>query len=332
VTITSSVLSRYPGELAALSAAMIWALSSVVYGQIGRIVSPLLLNLVKGVIAIALLILTLLLTGQLFPTVSQTALGLMLLSGLIGIGVGDTAYFVALNHLGARRALVLESLAPPLAALLAWVFLQERLPWSAWFGIGLTVGGVLWVVLEQTSPPLKTETMPPQPANGSRFYGAMAGVLAAVGQAVGVVLSRGALAGTEINPLWSTLIRLLAGVAGLLLWLGWQRLGVQRIGLGMRSPQEVLQESPSVWAELKPLGASLRLAGTLIAAAFGSTFLGIWLQQIALKYASAGVAQSLSATSPLFVIPIVMLLGERVSRRAIAGALIAIAGIRLLFA
>jgi drug/metabolite transporter (DMT)-like permease len=69
------------------------------------------------------------------------------LSGAIGIGFGDTAYFASLNCVGARRALLLEALAPPLTALFAGVFLGEILPPSAWLGIALTVVGVAWVVL-----------------------------------------------------------------------------------------------------------------------------------------------------------------------------------------
>ena len=64
---------------------------------------------------------------------------------------------------------------------------------------------------------------------------------------------------------------------------------------------------------------------------FIGTFLGIWLQQISLKYAAAGVAQTLFSTSPLFVIPIVILTGERVSLRAVLGALLAMIGVGFLF-
>ena len=65
---------------------------------------------------------------------------------------------------------------------------------------------------------------------------------------------------------------------------------------------------------------------------FIGTFLGIWLQQISLKYTAAGVAQTLFATSPLFVIPIVIFTGERVSLRAILGAMLSLVGVGLLFA
>lgn len=296
-------MSEFRGELAALSAALIWAVASVVYTKIGRQLSPLMLNLAKGTIAISLLILTLFLSNNLFPPVSLSAVGMLLLSGVIGLGLGDTAYFAALNHLGTRRALVLEALAPPLAALLALVGLQEQLPTMAWFGILLTVSGVTWVVLER-SPAPSASSVPPTLLPGIIF-----GTLAAFGQAGGGVLSRAALAGSEIDPLWSTLVRLLGGQFMLLLWATWQRRSLR---------------------EFQPL-SHYRLLMILIGTAFASTCLALWLQQISFKYTAAGVAQSLLATSPVFVLPIAVAVGEPVSLRAILGVLVAIAGVWLLF-
>ncbi|PSB25321.1 DMT family transporter [Stenomitos frigidus] len=296
-----SFLIDFRGEVAALSAALIWAIASVIYIGIGRQLSPLVLNFVKGLIAIVLLILTLLLKGGLLPQISLTAVGLLFLSGVVGIGFGDTAYFEALNCLGARRALVLESVAPPLAAVMALVFLQERLAVGAWAGIALTIVGVTWVIIERTQGTLQPQS--------HRWRGTAFGLLAALGQASGAVLSRAALAGTTIDPLWSSLIRLVAGGLVLVIWLLLQRRTVQ---------------------DLKPL-RSPRFLLLLTVTAFASTYLAIWLQQISLKYTAAGIAQALSATSPLFVIPLAIALGEKVSLRAIVGVLVAIIGIWLLF-
>jgi uncharacterized membrane protein len=295
-------LADFRGEVAALSAAFIWAAASIVYTGVGRQLPPLMLNLVKGMIAIALLIVTLLFLGKLLPSVSFMPVLLLLISGVIGIGIGDTAYFAALNSLGARRALVLESLSPPLGALLALIFLQEQLAPLAWLGIGLTIAGVTWVVLERSPHANGRLTHPP-------IQGIIAGLVAAVGQAIGAVLSRAALVGTDIDPLWSTLIRLLAGILVLLIGFSAQPQPIQKLA-PLRSP---------------------RLWGIVIMAAFASTYLGIWLQQIALKYAPTGIAQSLSATSPLFVIPFAIATGEKVSLRAVFGAAIALVGVWLLF-
>jgi drug/metabolite transporter (DMT)-like permease len=73
-----------------------------------------------------------------------------------------------------------------------------------------------------------------------------------------------------------------------------------------------------------------RILGAVVFAAFASTFLGIWLQQTALKFTAAGIAQTLSATSPLFVLPIVIWMGEVVSLRAFVGVVISLVGVGLL--
>ncbi|MEW5859354.1 MAG: DMT family transporter [Cyanobacteriota bacterium] len=296
-------ITNFKGEVAALSAAFLWAIASVVYSRLGRQIPPLELNLFKGIIAIAFLALTLLLQGQLLPEINPTALTLLVLSGVLGIGLGDTAYFAAINYLGARRTLILETLAPPLTAVLALVFLQEQLTAAAWCGILLTILGVVWVVTERV-PNSTTES------KHLTLRGISWGLLAAVAQATGAVLSRTALIQSSISPLWSTLVRLGAGVLVLLLW---KLLGRRQV---------------NGW--LKPL-QSWRIVGVIAITAFFSTYLGIWLQQTSLKFAPAGIAQTLSSTSPLFVLPLAIWMGDVVSFRAILGVLVALGGVAVLF-
>ncbi|GAL17640.1 Gll3359 protein [Vibrio maritimus] len=69
----------------------------------------------------------------------------------------------------------------------------------------------------------------------------------------------------------------------------------------------------------------------LIAAIFVGTFLALWLQQIALKHANPAVAQTLIATSPLFILIIYAVRGEQISRRSVVGTLCALLGISLFF-
>ncbi|WP_017298431.1 DMT family transporter [Nodosilinea nodulosa] len=288
------------GELAALMAAGLWAMATVMFGRLGKALPPLGLNLAKGAIALVLLTLTLLLLGQNTAGLDRQTTGLLALSGGIGIGLGDTAYFATINRLGPRRALLLETLSTPLAALLALVVLQETLTPQAWLGIGLTLAGVGWVIAERV----------PSGVTPGRvdFRGVCYGILAALGQATGAVLSRAALADTAVDPLWSSLLRLTGGCV---------------IILG------ILRYQGSVAGALRPLRSPRLLLGVAIAAVLG-TYLAIYLQQMALKYAATGVAQALTSTSPLFVLPLAVALGDRVSLRAAAGAGVALAGIAIL--
>jgi len=295
-----SLVSMFKGELAALGAALIWAIASFIYLKLGQRMSPLVLNGAKSGLAILMIGLTLTI-WRFEPGLNLPAFTMLALSGAIGIGLGDTAFFGSINHLGPRRALLMESLAPPLTALLAMVVLQERLGAIAWGGIFLTVGGVAWVVAER-----EAEVGSKRPALGR---GIALGLAAALCQAAGAVFSRAGLADTAVNPLWSTLIRLSAGVLVILLWLG---------------------AKPGPLKELRWL-RSPRFLAVIVITAFAGTFLGIWLQQIALKYTAAGIAQSLNSTSPLFVLPIALWAGERVSLRSILGVVLALGGIWLLF-
>jgi drug/metabolite transporter (DMT)-like permease len=294
-------LADYVGELAALGSALFWAVSSVVYTRLGQRLPPLYLNLVKGGLAIAMVALTLLLHREKAIDLNFRALGLLSISGIFGIGCGDTAYFWALNCLGPRRTLLLETLAPPIATLLAFIFLGERVSVPGGIGILLILFGVAWVISERS---IGTPTH-----SAKLLWGIGFALVAAIAQASGAVLSRAALAQTSISPLWATLVRLSAGEVVLLLawWRQPQLLGFQ-------------------------LSFSWRFWGILAVTAFFSTYLAIWLQQTSLKFAPAGIAQTLSATSPLFVLPLAMWMGETVSGRSILGVVLALVGIGLLFA
>ncbi|KOP24416.1 hypothetical protein AMR41_20915 [Hapalosiphon sp. MRB220] len=319
-------MTSFQGEIAALSAACLWAIASVVYGRLGERIPPVQLNFMKGIVAIALLLLTIVLSGELFPQIPPIPLCLILFSGVVGIGLGDTVFFASINSLGPRRALLMGTLAPPITAIGAMIFLQEKLNSSAWWGILLTILGVAWVVTERTPEDGGTggqgghgghgggdtgNTDERLSASPRLWWGIGFGVLAAIANATGALFSRAAFSNANISPLWAALLRLSAGVLILLLW-----------SLGSQSKNRTMRYSD--WR-------STRLILAIIFAAFCGTYLGIWLQQIALKFTVAGIASTLLQTSPVFVIPIGIWLGEKITWRAIAGVIIAIAGIRLLF-
>ncbi|RUT01577.1 hypothetical protein DSM106972_066740 [Dulcicalothrix desertica PCC 7102] len=296
-------LTNFQGELAALGVAFLWALTSIVYSKLGKKIPPLLMNLSKGGIAIALIIFTILLSGQqLLPSINVIPFILLVLSGAVGIGIGDTAYFSALNRLGARRTLLLKTLGPPFAAIVSVVFLKEQLSYTAWIGILLTVLGIAWVISERATSATST--------NKQLYPGIGFALLSAFTDALGAVFSRAALTDTNVTPLWSAMVRLIGGALILLFWLMLER---KPVGIPVK--------------ELR----SGKLLGIIALCAFLSTYLGFWLQQISLKFTTAGVAKSLGATSPLFVIPITFFLGDVVSTRAILGVLVAVAGVGLLF-
>jgi len=286
------------GEIAALAAAFVWALSSTIWQRVGQQIPAVVLNFLKGAIALFMLLATILILGKSLPALNPNILAMLLISGALGIGIGDTAFFIVLKYLGARRALLLETLSPPLTALLGLIFLQEKLSPIACTGILLTICGVGWVIAERTAE----TTLPSK----HLWQGLGISLLGQTAHAAGAVLSRAAFTQIDIDPLWTAALRLSGGMAVMLCFLNPRNLETCK---QLRAP---------------------KILGAIILAAFLGTYLGIFLQQTSLKYAPAAIAQALSSTSPLFVLPLAVLAGEKVSLRAVLGVVGAIAGIALL--
>ncbi len=288
----------------AILAAILWAFSSFMLEIIAKSIPPKELNIVKGAIAILLLVSTSFLLGEDYHALPWSEVSMLLLSGIIGIGLGDTAYYAGLKDIGSRRALLLFALAPPITALIAWIFLGESLNLLSWIGIFVTVGGVAWVVTERT-PQEKIQRDPKILRRGI-----LMGVLASLGQAIGLVLSRSAMSDGVITSLQSAALRLTAGVLFTLIW-----------AVASRQPLGKWQNSVDRKKTWKLLGLT----------AFIGTYICLWLQQLAVQGAPAGITQTLLSTSPIFILPMAALRGEKLSWRAVLGALISIFGIMLVF-
>jgi drug/metabolite transporter (DMT)-like permease len=303
-------LPNIRGELFALSTAFLWAISTVIYGRAGKHIPSMEMNLWKCLVGGAIAFLTLIITGitpSLGKGTDYIALGLLIVSGIIGIGLGDSVYFESMRYIGARQASLLKTISPPLAGIIAWVFLGEKLSSFAWLGILLIVLGVAWVVTERKDisngdTPAATYTF--------RVRGVLLGLLSALTEASGVVLSHTALIRANINPMQGTMIRLVSGGIFVLIIIAARR---QVIGRWFNQP------------------FTGRLIIIILVAIFTGSYLGIWFQQSSLRLISAGIAQTLIATTPLFILPIVAFLGEKINLRAILGALVALAGVAILF-
>lgn len=290
----------YIGEIAALAAAFLWAMASVIYRSVGVRIPPLTLNAIKGVVSIALLGITMAIFRTEMPNVGFREWAILLGSGAIGIGLGDTAFFAALNRMGERRTvLTVETLAPPIAAGLGIVMLGEFLTLHAFAGMLVILGGVAWVMSEKKGG--KTDSV------GHR-RGFALGLIAAACQALGGVMSRSIVSMDGISPLWSAAVRLLGGLVFVAIALCIRRERIDRTYL-----------------------CKGKIVAAVFTATFFGTFLAIYLQQLSLKHANAAITQTLIATSAVFVIPFVAFRGEKVTVRAVVGSLIALGGVVLLF-
>ncbi len=306
-----SFFSNYSGELYALLVAFLWAGSSILYSRIGKVIHPLELNLIKGVLAISFVVITLFITRQWQANITPLAFLLLFISGAFGIGLGDTAYLDALRLIGPRMATLIKITAPPFAGLISWIFLGEMLGFKSWLGIVIIIASVAFVVVERTRSERQNL---PDPVAGSpspiAWRGILMALIAAICEAIGVVASHAALTITRVQPMWSTFFRLFAGIVTAFILI-----------LAKRQPLGSWKNAPNF----------KKTFAMVITVVFFATFLGIFLQQLSLQSTPAGVTQTLIATSPIFVIPITALMGEKVSFKTILGSLAAIAGVALLF-
>jgi drug/metabolite transporter (DMT)-like permease len=304
------------GHLAALGTAVCWAFSALAFAAAGRRIGILALNLIRLVIAFCLLSAAAwALRGAALPLdASPHAWGWLGVSGLVGFVFGDLCLFQAYRLIGPRLSSLLLSLAPPLTALIGWLALGETLTGRDALGMALTVSGIAWAVGERHPPAAPMAPAAPgspevaEPPARRPLAGVALGLGGALGQAGGLVLSKLGMGGYD--PVAATQVRAVAGIAGYLLLL----LVCRR------------------WASV---GAALRdrpALGNACAGAFFGPFLGVSLSLYAIRHTVAGVAASIMALQPVLVIPLVVLLHrERVGVGGIAGALVAVAGVALLF-
>ncbi|MFH0944886.1 MAG: DMT family transporter, partial [Planctomycetota bacterium] len=300
------------GDLFALSAAVCWAVGSLLFSRVR--VSAAGINLFKNVLSgLLLLVLVLVMEGSEAPLLLDLeAWGWLGLSSLAGLVIGDTCHFRSLQILGARRCVVLETLAPPLAGLCGWFFLAEVPSAWVWIGMAITLSGVVMVILERTSGAEAPGHFP-----GSTALGVLMGVSAALCQALGAAWSKKGIQrfeGLDVSEhlcaLDASCVRLLVAVM----------LGIV---LGLYR------------GRLRGWTAQVRTPGTmrvLIPASITGTFLGVSLSMLAFQYTSLAEANTLGSTSPIFVLPLVIwFLKQRVSLVAFLGAVLAVVGVAILF-
>ncbi|MCY9827112.1 DMT family transporter [Vibrio chagasii] len=297
----------YIGEIAAIGAAIVWACATWIYGQFGHRFSAMQLNIIKGLVASVMMLLVMPLIPMPEFELSANHFGILAISGIIGIAIGDSAYFAALKRIGANKTLLLESLAPPLSGVLALMFLGAALTLQSWLGVVITTLAVTFVVFQPSNSANNDST------NQAQWSGIGYGLVASVCQASGVVISHYALVAGDIPPLLGALIRLTIGVFAVMMIIPFVE----------NKPYSSIKRDLWEMTKLDKLW--------LLSAIFVGTFLALWLQQIALKNANPAIAQTLIATSPVFILVIYALKGEKVSKQSLIGTLAAVGGISLFF-
>jgi drug/metabolite transporter (DMT)-like permease len=294
------------GEIAALMAAACWASASLLYS--GTKLSAWGMNCGKNVIATTVFSLQLLViagwnSSAVFNAGRETWWWLAW-SSVIGIVIGDTLYFRSLQILGPRKALIVSTTAPVLAAALGYAFLSEAMSVMMLTGMIMTLSGVSYVVADRRSVSEAPGLFP-----GSTIQGVLAGLGGAICQALGGVCSRVGMRDCD-------------GVEGAFIRLAVSTVCVVCVLLCQRQFRQVAR---SLFDH--------SVMKTFFSAVLLGTWLGIWLSQVAYKFATVSVTTTLLATAPLFAAPLVRIVyGHSITWSAILATTVAVVGVFLIVA
>jgi drug/metabolite transporter (DMT)-like permease len=295
---------KFLGEIAALATAFFFAMTALIFTSTGRAVGSQVTNRLRLLFALFyLIVLNLILFRQPLPFFAGSSRWFWLsLSGIIGLSLGDAFLFQSMVSVGTRLGSLLLSLAPIFGSIIAWIFFGEVLSILQITGIILALAGIAWVVASHVEPP--------DTPHGHTRRGVIFGVLAGLGQAVGLVLSKKGMFG-DFSPFQANEIRMLAAV--IFTWV----------------LATVAGQAGSTFQDLR---GKPRILGMLALGAFVGPVLGVVSSLFAIQYIEIGIASTLNALTPVIILPIsYFILKEKVGWQAIVGTLLAIAGVAILF-
>ena len=291
------------GEWAAFITAVFWTITALAFQTASRRIGDFPVNWIRLVLGLFFLsIFTWTRYHLLFPINASAHTWIWLsLSGLIGFTFGDLCLFRAFVLIGARISMLVMALVPPMTTLLGWIIMGEVLTPLDLTGMFLTVTGISLVVMQRHPDGKRIQLS--HPLKGLLF--ALGG---AAGQSIGLILSKYGMG--SYSAFQATQIRIIAGLLGLTL-----------LYFPLR------QWRPTFLGVKDKKGVAFAGVG-----AFFGPFLGVSFSLIAVKYALAGVASTIMALVPVFIIPpAIFIFKERVTLIEIVGAVIAVGGVALLF-
>ena len=308
---------QHIGEIISLVVAVSWTVTAFFADKASHRLGSMTTNVIRLALASVFLSLLLWLTlGYPYPVYADgEAWFYLALSALVGYVFGDFCLFNCYLSIGARFGQLFMTLAPPMAAVAGWILLGESLSWKSWLAMAVTLCGIAISILSRGKGHKVKLTLP--------LKGVLLGLGAGLGQGMGLVLSKigmqcyegavpqeaPALMGTML-PFAATLIRALIGTAGFLCLMALQK-------------------------DLPRLKAAAHdrkgLTYAVILTLFGPVF-GVSLSLMAVQYTDAGIASTLMALTPVFIIiPYAIVYKQPVRFREIVGLTVSMTGVALFF-
>ena len=305
------------GEIISLVVAVSWTVTALFADKASHRLGSMSANVLRLTMAILFLGLLLWVTvGHPYPVyASGQAWWWLALSALVGYVFGDWCLFNCYLSIGARFGQLFMTLAPPMAAIAGWAILGETLSWKSMLAMAVTLSGIAISILSRGEGHKVHLTLP--------FKGVLLGLGAGLGQGVGLVLSKVGLQYyseaipadapklmADMLPFASTMIRAVVGAMGFLALMALQR-GLPRLRTAVRDK----------------IGMRYALIMTL----FGPV-LGVSLSLMAVQYTNAGIASTLMALTPVFILfPYAFIYKQRIKFREILGVAVSMTGVALFF-
>jgi drug/metabolite transporter (DMT)-like permease len=297
------MFTSHYGELTALLTAIFWTVTALAFENATIKVGTYAVNIIRIVFGLTFLtILTWLNRGIVLPSDATIEAWFWLsLSGIIGLVLGDLFLFASYPIISSRIAMLMMTLAPPMAALMSWIVLGEKMSYKAIIGMSLVITGISVAIWSKRNGERKMKL------NYSP-RGLIYAFIGTFGQASGLVLSK--LGMGKYNAFASTQIRLIAGIVGFTILI-------------------------SILKKWKNVGNAIKNKQALKSIALGSffgPFLGISFSLIAIQNTGTGVASTLMSIVPVLIIPpAIFIYKQKVSIKEVIGAFISILGVALFF-
>jgi drug/metabolite transporter (DMT)-like permease len=283
------------GEVFALLTALLFAIGVILFKKSVGVIPPFALNFFKNSLALALLIPSAIVLGPVaafhMPAVDVVRI---LFSGVMGVGISDTLFFMTLNRLGASRTALIDCLYSPMVILFSLILLDEALPAVTVAGGVLIVGSVVLSSQRQFGIPIA----------GRQFWtGCALGAGAMATVAFAIVLVKPVLGAYPL--IWISTVRMAGGLLALLLVLPFH------------------SDRGSVAKAFRPQTAWKWMAG----GTFFGTYLSLVTWLAGFKYSLAGTAAVLNQTSTVFIVVFAAIfLKEPMTRTKLLAVAVAFAG------
>ena len=283
------------GFFAAISAVLSWTFACSIWRKESENLLPRQINIYKNVFA-SVFFLPVALTISWFSDVFS--IFILMISGIVGISIGDTLYIKSLKIIGTRKTLSFEALTPIIATTLGTLSINEIYPQKVWIGSLIVSFSLLMIVRQNT---FQKEDF--RERNVLGILCALGSVFCAV---LAALMSRIILISSSLTPIQTTEIRLLSSSIFLVLIL-------KKDFLDLLKNRSITKKN------------HLRLIlSTLL-----GTNCGILFQQIVFKFLPIGIGWTLLSVSPIFALFLSKREGDQINKLTIFYSFLSFIGVAI---